>query len=107
MLTQAKFKDDYDWSGDHRKNVEFAYAFIRERVAKGGKGWRGYPMSAWQPIDTAPQDGTVFIAYWCGDVFLAWYNPEQHNWQEYPDGDFEEIHGKELTHWMPLPEPPK
>jgi NTP pyrophosphatase (non-canonical NTP hydrolase) len=37
--------EDYDWTDDHRKNVEFAYAFIRERVAKGGKGWRGYPMN--------------------------------------------------------------
>jgi hypothetical protein len=37
--------EDYDWTDDHRKNVEFAYAFIRERVAKGGKSWRGYPMS--------------------------------------------------------------
>lgn len=37
--------DDYDWQDDHRKNIEFAYAFIRERVAKGGKGWRGYLMN--------------------------------------------------------------
>jgi len=36
---------DYDQHDDLRKSVEFAYAFIRERVAKGGKGWRGYPMN--------------------------------------------------------------
>jgi hypothetical protein len=42
--------DDYDWSDDHRKNIEFSYAFIRERVAKGGKGWRGYPMNDGQPL---------------------------------------------------------
>jgi len=99
--------DDYDWADDHGKNIEFAYAFIRERVASGGKGWRGYPMSAWATIDSAPKDDTVFIAFWCGGVRLAWWNSDQNNWQEYPNGDFEDICGEELTHWMPLPEPPK
>jgi hypothetical protein len=60
----------------------------------------------WQTLETAPWDGTVFIAYWCGDVCLVWRHPELDNWQEYPDGDFEDVTG-EITHWMPLPEPPK
>lgn len=42
--------DDYDWQDDHRKNIEFAYSFIRERAAKGGKGWRDYPMNDGQPL---------------------------------------------------------
>ncbi len=42
--------DDYDRDDDFRKSVEFAYAFIRERVAKGGKGWKGYPMNDGQPL---------------------------------------------------------
>mgnify|MGYP001576056754 CR=1 FL=1 len=45
---------DYDWQDDHRKNIELAYAFIRERVAKGGKGWRGYPMNDGQPLIERP-----------------------------------------------------
>jgi hypothetical protein len=98
---------EYDPVDDLRRSVEFAYEHIRERVASGGKGWREFPMSAWNRVETAPKDGTVFIGYWCGDVFLAWWNTEQGNWQEYPDGDFEDIVGEELTHWMPLPEPPK
>lgn len=45
---------DYDWNDDHRKNIEFAYAHIRERVAKGEKGWRGYPMNDGQPLVERP-----------------------------------------------------
>ncbi len=102
--------DDYDWQDDHRKNIEFAYAFIRDRVAKGGKGWRGYPMSAWQPRSTAPSDTMVLVhgprgyalaeyshGYWygCCENDLAY------------EGQGESIRHPDPTHWMPLPEPPK
>ena len=33
---------DYDPEMDLRASVEWAYRHIRERVAAGGKGWRGY-----------------------------------------------------------------
>ena len=46
--------DAYDWNDDHRRNIEFAYAFIRDRVASGGKGWRGYPMNEGQPLIERP-----------------------------------------------------
>jgi hypothetical protein len=35
--------DDYDAADDMRRSVEFANARIRERVARGGRGWRGCP----------------------------------------------------------------
>jgi hypothetical protein len=59
----------------------------------------------WQPIETAPKDGTEILAVWCGKLMLALWNTEANNWQEYSNGDFDT--GGELTHWMPLPEPPK
>jgi hypothetical protein len=34
--------DGYDPDDDLRKSIEFAYAAIRERVAAGGRGWRGF-----------------------------------------------------------------
>lgn len=59
----------------------------------------------WQPIETAPRDGVTFLA-WDGYAVLgAWYeiDCEYHYWAM--DGD--EIDAADVTHWMPLPEPPK
>lgn len=49
------YKDDaYDEKDDLYKSVEFAYAFIRERVARGGKGWKGYPEMNGEPLIEQP-----------------------------------------------------
>ena len=64
-------------------------------------------MSEWQLIETAPKDGTIFLGYWIDVIRLVWWNVECQNWQEYPDGDFEDIRGEELTHWLPLPPIPE
>lgn len=62
----------------------------------------------WQPIDTAPKDGTAIMA-WCicqttGDGFfvsdLGFWEPRQ----LWLSGDHGPVNP---THWMPLPEPPK
>lgn len=75
-------------------------------------------MSEWQPIETAPRDGTEFIALspkgvsrckWAdvdwdehplGRVYKWWINPDDEFWFE--DGPHDAP-----THWMPLPNPPK
>ena len=58
----------------------------------------------WQPIETAPKDGTVFLAWAPGREGLppmfslcAWH----------PDGGFCIDELREATNWMPLPEPPE
>jgi hypothetical protein len=76
-------------------------------------------MGEWQPIETAPRDGTVI------DGWLQFYRdgvPSSgsrvadmaHEVAGWVDGDGDEIEwqdtfGKEtrLTHWMPLPAPPE
>jgi hypothetical protein len=37
--------DTYGAADDLRRSIEFAYQHIRERVARGGPGWRGWPHS--------------------------------------------------------------
>ena len=60
----------------------------------------------WQPIETAPKDGTP-ILIWDGEIqyVCAWVQrtPGDWRWFEF-DGEF--YHSYKPTHWMPLPEPP-
>lgn len=84
-------------------------------------------MSEWQPIETAPKDGTLFLC-WVSAVrhgetddgqqyqqdasqidFCAWRNgpPDmpEHGYFDPCCGQVGDAQG--VTHWMPLPEPPK
>lgn len=71
-------------------------------------------MSEWQPIETAPKDGTRILGYgmvafetkpsmatvrWA-DTYDEW-NCDPNECSEYSPEKCE------LTHWMPLPEPPQ
>jgi hypothetical protein len=70
-------------------------------------------MSEWQPIETAPKDGTIILGleiqstlnpeevvripiYWGGSEWIL-------AWGQWDDGTFH----IEATHWMPLPPPPQ
>ena len=71
----------------------------------------------WQPIETAPRDGKVFIAYypkqgwvlksWGPYVWPCWFHKhvfgQGGSWVTGIKDDM----FKQPTHWMPLPEPPK
>ena len=73
-------------------------------------------MSEWQPIETAPKDGTRFLAVdsdgTSGIVSIMrrhdpggeTRNPKHH--YECWVTDFNSPRGSPLTHWQPLPEPP-
>jgi hypothetical protein len=59
----------------------------------------------WQPIETAPKDGTVILAYRYQLGSLSWivimFDRIKGIWFNYYTGQ------QELpTHWMPLPEAP-
>ena len=74
-------------------------------------------MSEWQPIETAPKDGTS-VDLWVvprgfsaggGRVCDAWFFDGQ--WWVYAEDGDEQNRGKIpneiVTHWMPPPEPPR
>lgn len=72
-------------------------------------------MTQWQPINTAPKDGTVVVLFErCGEPFTARYRGKwlpityhleaDGSWWDAPfiRSNFNPAH---ITHWMPLPPP--
>lgn len=72
-----------------------------------GEPAEGEGMSEWQPIETAPKDGTEIIACQSGtpEVGLILWDADEACWLEPAD----EWSGPNWlpTHWMPLPPSPK
>ena len=66
----------------------------------------------WQPIETAPKDGTGILACdatgWVGEVswWRQWYNDENNPGWMIANCDEEYGGYVQATHWMPLPSPP-
>ena len=77
-------------------------------------------MAEWQPIETAPKDGTWILGInnrgnqaviiW-QDLALGWSGKMRPGWiHPFSDGRLSSFWnggcGSVATHWMPLPEPP-
>ena len=70
-------------------------------------------MSEWQPIETAPKDGTKVLLWQAGNPSGEW--PFMASWEtsrSHPNGGIWAIYieGQALrdpTHWMPIQEPPE
>jgi hypothetical protein len=62
----------------------------------------------WQPIETAPVDGTPVLLAAAGTVFEGEYKPDANGWW-LANTDPTDYHDGQVwpTHWMPLPHPPK
>jgi len=52
----------------------------------------------WLPIESAPKTGEKIVVVWLGRLDVAFWNKEVQNWQEWPDGDFD--NGGEVTQWL-------
>lgn len=83
-------------------------------------------MSEWQPIETAPKDGSTFLICCAGDGrFEGFGSYEVGRYDPYMTQEFEEVEGglfkkvmrssydwsgfnnfHSATHWIPLPAPP-
>ena len=90
-------------------------AFLRALATAYDEG-RLVVDDGWQPIETAPKDGTRVMAYWpdcygnnAAAQVESWFGPwskgnAKMTWQsafEWDDGH------NSPTHWRPLPAPPK
>ncbi|TGR71442.1 DUF551 domain-containing protein [bacterium M00.F.Ca.ET.194.01.1.1] len=57
----------------------------------------------WHPIETAPKDGTQFLAFEIGGYFNCWWHDNGYDEQYWMDDADSE---PSPSHWMPLPPPP-
>lgn len=64
-------------------------------------------MSEWQPIETAPKDGSLILTYdGCNSRVVEWWSEFKY-WDYIGDGFYRsEFSDHDPTHWMPLPAPP-
>ncbi len=60
-------------------------------------------VAGWQPIDTAPKDGTQILAFEIGGYFNCWWHDNGYGEQYWMDEADSEPNP---THWMPLPAAP-
>jgi len=62
-------------------------------------------MTNWQPIETAPNDGRVFLAW---DGYSMWFcvKIEDNPVVAIGQGVLATMKGKDATHWQFLPTPP-
>lgn len=68
-------------------------------------------MDKWQPIETAPKDGSMLLVYgrpfsddgqgYAKAAHVAWWEDSDECWTPQSHAAW-----TEPTHWMPLPEPP-
>ncbi len=70
-------------------------------------------MSEWQPIETAPKDGTLIICAGEGWVEVCSWRETKYHGAGWLDGhderrteDYASRPMSGITHWMPLPSPP-
>ena len=94
---------------DKPQDCDVALSLIREGKTRFDcKHWRQVEKKAnefkWQPIATAPKDGSYVLVY---DPDVGF--PYTCTWEygEWTEASGEQYMTFKPTHWMPLPEPPK
>ena len=60
--------------------------------------------SAWQPIETAPRDGSQILVWDGKDVFIAWCCKGRWMYDDLMESPY--LTPWHPTHWQPLPSPP-
>jgi hypothetical protein len=84
---------------------EFAVHLSDEDIAKGKEQMALLMAQGWQPIATAPKDGTRVLGTSEEEdyVYTMWYDLDVQLWVS--PAVIDEY--RSPTHWMPLPHPPK
>lgn len=106
-----------DWNTKYPSSRIYGEASIRRiaaemdqifEQAKAALAGAAQPPSAWQPVETAPKDGTSILGYVLPPRMQAnLEGPRIVKWAgEYGMWSMPGISGLTCSHWMPLPSPP-
>lgn len=97
------------WASNHYASSYFAWiddcgCYEFEAVQLLFDAWQAAQKSQWQPIETAPRDGSPILVNWYGDasdsaVIVYWSN----GWETGDSRQYEELHPDV---WMQLPPEP-
>jgi hypothetical protein len=82
-----------EWGDDYNQAVKDAADAARAALTQPAQP----APSAWRPIETAPKDGTIFLATEGSAMVTTYWHPNQ--WKA--------VDWANPTHWMPLPPPPE
>jgi hypothetical protein len=124
LLTEQVLRDGYDrceadYNPDAQPLEECLHAFLsplKETILTAiapllDRLDAAERVQAWQPMETAPQDGTMILLFpsseWTedtdGDYEVTYWDADLGGWYQHQHPD--DYDGP--THWMPLPAPPK
>ncbi|MEJ1174253.1 DUF551 domain-containing protein [Agrobacterium sp. CMT1] len=73
------------------------------RVVRSALSAQVQDVAGWQPIESAPRDGTQFLAFEIDGYFNCWWHDNGYGEQYWMDEADSEPNP---THWMPLPAAP-
>jgi hypothetical protein len=103
-----EFDGDRELAAHYRRNVEHYGSrarAVRAALDAHGRGPEPPSASAWQPIETAPNDETPVLAWWSQypyEGYLVVCQRSNGTWTRNADG----FGVQPPTHWMPLPPSP-
>lgn len=112
-LAISLFDTHYNYAGNwkwEKENITSVYEYWRKLAKAAIAAMK--PQESWQPIETAPKNGTNILVWWPNEfhcpLVAHWnngkYNGDKIGWKLTAWSNSKET---EPTHWMPLPQPPK
>lgn len=112
MKTLEQLAREAGGERDSLDNLGDGWLFTPDDLARFRAACRAEALeeaAQWQPIETAPNDGTEFLAYRRGKVATAYRVPRDDCEMWVFGGSsaaVEHFPSIKPTHWMPLPQPP-
>lgn len=91
-----------EWGGNILQRNQMAIDFTINYLASQG---HLTAQPEWLPIESAPKDGTTIMVWRKNHGGIWWGSFDGHKWLVVYGNN--KVHAKDITHWMPLPTPPK